>query len=530
MAGNRHIADALKHALIYGGAIIISKIVSFFMLPIYAHCLQAEGYGIVGMIDVMISVTTMLIVYGITGAMWRFYYERTTDGEQKALISTTLILMFLLVTAASIPLLLFHNQLAYLAFGRQELGNYVIIAAISFVFEMTSRTAEAYILIRQRSIIYSLLALLRLVLSLSLNIYFIVYCELGVLGFLYSSLICSFTMSVITHAYTFSFVGIHFDKSVVRETIGYSLPLLPGYVAMFARNNADRVLMRAFIGLAQVGAYEMLNNFVSLIGTFIVEPFSKSWDAKRFEICDKPEGPETLARMFTYQLALMLFVGLVLSLEIPLLLRLLTPKEFWQGGEVAFLMVIARILSACYYQMYFGLLHAKRTHRISQIQIICSLLDVILNIMLVPRFGIRGAAITSCITYSTQCTVAFLWGRIYYSIPFQWDKIVRILLITIVLFAAISQLSFERLGISNSLRQELASVVGLGMKSLHLDAIRNGMLVHYATNNISLCLEAVAKVILCFLFVPALTFLGILPRKLLSIRFLRNPFQTFSSI
>lgn len=92
---------------------------------------------------------------------------------------------------------------------------------------------------------------------------------------------------------------------------------------MFFRNNADRIMLRGYLGLTQLGTFEMLFKFATLIGVFVSEPFMKSWDVKRFEIAQMPEGPAIMARVFTYQLVLNLFFGLILALEIPLLLRIL---------------------------------------------------------------------------------------------------------------------------------------------------------------------------------------------------------------
>ncbi|NVN91793.1 MAG: polysaccharide biosynthesis protein [Desulfuromonadales bacterium] len=530
MKNRSHISSTFRHAIVYGGATILTKIISFTMLPIYAHCIGAEGYGMIGMIDMVISVATLMIGYGINTAMWRFYFQKETEEERKTLVSTTIIMMFMLVVGVSIPLLLLHKQIGYLALGSYDYGYYIIIAILAFVCEMTSRTAESYILIQQKPFLFSALAVFRMLLGLSLNIYLIVYRGMGVLGFLYSSLICSFVLSFINHSYTFSFVGIRFEKSMAKDSLRFSLPLIPGYIAMFFRGNVDRVIMRTFMGLAQVGTYEMLNKFVSLIGVMIVDPFSKSWDPKRLEICETPEGPDVIARMFTLQLSLMFFFGLILGLEIPLMLRILTPKEFWVSSGVAFLMVMARILSYSYYQLYFGLMYAKKTNKISRIQIISSVMDMGFNFLLIPRFGILGAVITSCITYSNQCCIAFFMSRGYYKIPFQWNKIIKISIVIILLFIGIDQFSVEKLGIASYLNQEMAPAVTSSIKFLHLENVKNGKLMFYAVNNVSLLFEAIVKLILSMLFLLFLIFLNILPRRIINIKTLLQPRESISEI
>lgn len=530
MKKRSHISSTFRHAIVYGGVTVFTKVIAFFMLPVYANCIGAEGYGIIGMIDMVISVATLLIGYGIAGAMWRFYFLRETEEERNSLVSTTVILMYILVIVVSIPLFFLHNLIGYLAFGRDDLGYYIIVATIAFIFEMTSRTAEAYILIRQKPLIYSALSIFRMFLGLSLNIYLIVYLKMGVLGFLYSSLISSFVLSLLNHCYTFRFVGFRFEKSVVKETLAFSLPLLPGYIAMFFRGNVDRVIMRTFMGLAQVGAYEMLNKFVSLIGILIVDPFSKSWDPKRLEICDTSEGPETISRMFTFQLAMMLFFGLILALEIPLMLRILTPKEFWLSGNIAFIMIMARILSYSYYQLFFGLLYAKETGKISKIQIMASVMDVILNLILIPRFGILGAVITSSITYASQCCVAFILAKGYYRIPFQWKKIFQVSGTCVLLYVVISSFSVVELGIGDRLTRQLAPPLKYLITLIHLDSFREGKFMMYATNNVALLFESVVKLLLSMLFLLALALLNVFPRGVFNLKLLLRPKQVLSSL
>ena len=56
----RHIKETFKHAIIYSASGILGKLVGFIMLPIYAFELRGEGYGIIGMIDVILSVIAVL--------------------------------------------------------------------------------------------------------------------------------------------------------------------------------------------------------------------------------------------------------------------------------------------------------------------------------------------------------------------------------------------------------------------------------------------------------------------------------------
>jgi O-antigen/teichoic acid export membrane protein len=532
MTASSHLKQTFGHALVYGGSSILARAIGFIMLPFYAHYLRGEGYGIIGMIDVALGVLTIFVGYGIRGAMARFYFEREREKDRQVLVSTTLFLMFAMVAAVSAPVLVFPGPISAIVFGKEGLSFYLILATLAFICEMTSKTAEAYILIRQKPFLVCSLAIGKLFLGLSLNIYLIVHLELGVLGYLYANLITGAIFTVIMHGYVISQVGLRFSKTVVREILAFSLPLLPGYLAMFFKSNADRVILRSHLGLAQLGAYEMLFKFATLIGLFIVEPLSKSWNVKRLEICDTPEGPGVISHMFTLQVALMVFAGLILALQIPLLLQVLTPQEFWLGGGVALLAVITRILNAAANEVNFGFNYAKKTKGISYILIPAAVLNVLLNLILIPKFGILGALLTSCLVNMMQGVLGYYMARGYYSIPFQWAKIWQICILGVVLFLILKNVSIRYIGLGPWVEHSLAPTVEEMLRALHLDQVKDGKLLNYVVTKLPILLDGLIQCLLSLVFLPALVIMDVIPRenvrRILQTINLRHPFRAFS--
>ncbi len=254
-----HIRSTFKHALIYSGASILSKAIGFIMLPVYAFYLRGDGYGIIGMIDVLLSVLSYLFGLGIAVTMRRFYFEKITEQDKHVFVSTNITLMFLLVIVTTVPAVFFSEQIARLAFGKIGMGYYVTLAMFTFIADVTSRNAENYILIRQESLFYTGLALLRLFLGLSLNIYLIVYLA-QVLGFspqwTYNSDGLQFHPSWLCISYE----GFAFRASDVERFLLTNLPMMPGLLALFFRINTDRIMLGTYLGLTQFGAFEMLLN------------------------------------------------------------------------------------------------------------------------------------------------------------------------------------------------------------------------------------------------------------------------------
>lgn len=508
------IKSTFKHALIYSAASIFGKAVGFLMLPVYAHYIRAEGYGIMSMIDVVISVLGLLIGYGIASAMRLYYFQIDSEKQRMIFVSTNITLMIILVSIITLPALLFADFIASLAFGKEGLAYYLVLGMFAFMAETTARNAENYILIQQRSLLYTTISLARLFIGLFLNIYFIVFLEMGVSGFLYSSLMTAAFFSVIIHAYVYYYVGFHFCKEDAKKILKFSLPLVPGYVAMFFRINADRIILRKYLGLAPLGAYEMLLKFVSILVVIITDPLMKSWDIKRMEVCDTKTGPEYMARMFTYHMALSFFLGLILAVEIPLVLKILTPKEFWLGGEIAAFAVLSRVLMDSYYHFFFGLVYAKETFKISVIQFISAGLDVVFNLLLIRHLGILGAVLASSAVSAVQCSIAYFMARPKYFIPFEWRKLVLMSFTLVALFIAVSGISSENNALFTWLINNTQEQVRSILEMINLDHLKNGRIMMYVLNNLSLIYESVIKLLAACSFILILPFLGILPGRM----------------
>ncbi len=494
------------------------------MLPIYAHLLGSEGYGILGMIEVVTSVLSILVSYGIASAVNRFYFERESEEDRNALISTAMFTMFLICAAVCLPAVVLNKPIAYLAFGEYGLGLYIILSICSFMIDSMAYTGQQYLLIRQRSVLVSIFSLLRLILAVTLNIYFIVILRLGILGVLYSHLITALTFFLIYNTYTLSKTKFHFNKNDAKELIYFSAPLIPGYAAMFIRTNADRIILRTFLGLAEIGVYSMVMKFSMLLGLFFQEPFMKTWIPKRMEICDSHNGPKIISDVVTIHLAIMVFAGLILSLEIPLLIKIMTPKEFWIPSTVGFIAVFARICFNTYYHLMFGLIYAKKTLKISQIQIATALISVIFYIVFIKYFGIKGAFLAALISYIFQCSISYYFANRFYKISYEWWKIFIFTASAIILFLIINPLTLDNDSISLFVKSNILPSLNKILIYFNLDGFKGGKLIFIINEKFIFLLEAVIKGLLGMTYILILVTLNIIPKEKLKdiLKYLKN--------
>jgi O-antigen/teichoic acid export membrane protein len=513
MSAFNHIKSLFKDTSVLTAAVILQKSIGFIMLPIYAHYLRGEGYGIIGMVSVLISMMTVFIGYGMKGGIQRFYFLEESKLDKHRIVSTGIIVLIVLSVAISLPALLGSKLLSWLLFGKLEYYPYVILGAVIFIAEMTAQGGEAYFLIAKQTYLFAFLSLTRFIISLGLNIYLVVYQQMGVLGALYSNLISSLIFSLTLNLISLMRVGLHFERGAAKNFIKWNFPMVPGYIAMFFRNNIDKIILRSFLGVEFLGVYMMLLKFSSLIAMFITGPFLKVWSVKRLEICDQEDGPGILAKVFNLQTSLVLFFGLVLAIQIPYILILLTPEEFWVPNYYALLAVLPPIMMSTYYHFSFGITYSRLTYKFSIIHFITALISCLANYMFIKQFGLLGALIASVIVLTNQLIVTHLFSRKLYFIPFTWSKITSMCIGTFVLFFLIDAVSIRHFDIMIYIDTNVKPILMTWFKASNLEANRIGNILFHLIDNFEMAIEAVFKFCLSFTYLLFLYFLGIIPQQ-----------------
>ncbi|MFH1573117.1 MAG: oligosaccharide flippase family protein, partial [Acidobacteriota bacterium] len=344
--------ETFKHAAVYSFSAVLGRMISFFMLPFYAHILRDLGYGVIGMIDACLSLLMSLFSYGVRGSITRFYHDEE-EPRKNLVVSTAVILYGAVSLAIVLFLMLLSRPLSQLLLGEVAHWKLICLAMLTFNFEITGQAASAILLIRRRSLAFSLVSLFRLFLGLSLNIYLVIILRWGLLGYFLGSLITALASAIWFYAIAFRECGVGFDREIARKLIAFQAPLIPGSLAAFFSRQIERVIIRFQIGLDAVGVLEMGYKFPALLGMLISEPFMRSWNTKRTEIAPRPEAPRQIGQVFTHYLFLMVFAGLLMAVCIEDVLQILTPPEFWFAHRIARLEIVTFILAGAAFHLGF---------------------------------------------------------------------------------------------------------------------------------------------------------------------------------
>ncbi len=213
--------------------------------------------------------------------------------------------------------------------------------------------------------------------------------------------------------------------------LAYSLPLVPSSMTVFVASYIDRIAIKQFMTMSDVGLYGV-GYRLSSMSFLVMVGFQGALTPLIYTYFKKPETRFQVAKIFRYFLALALSVFLFLSLFSHEILTMMTTPDYYSASNLIPILVPA-VLLANMYIFSPGLYLAKRTKTIAGINFGVALLNTALNLIFVPLFGIFGAA-TSTLMSSLLGFMLYLYmGQALYHIPHNWNPIIKAVLATVLM-------------------------------------------------------------------------------------------------
>ena len=423
----------LKHSFIYGTGALLSKIVGFLLIPLYTRYLTTSDYGVLELLDLTSTIVSIFISMRIGSAVIRFYYDSIDELEQKKVVSTAYMATFVSALLVVLFSQIFSIRLSGLIFDTNIYDKYFKLVFMATALSLISSVPEAYLMARKQSIFYTIISLMTLSSYLILNIYFIVFLKMGILGILYSSVITKIFNSSVLSFYCITKNSLFFSFTKFKSMLKFSLPLIPANVGTFILNYADRFILQKLATIAEVGIYALGYKFGYMLPVLVMGPINMIWTPQMFELASKSDK-KTIEKMFTYIMLILIFCGLGLILLTKDAIRIMATPPFYPAYKVVSFVVLGYILRGMASFFWNGIMIAKKTIYIGISVFISALSNILLNILLIPQFRAMGAAYSTAISFFIMFVLIFYFCQRVYSIKCEWGRISKIAIVGLFIF------------------------------------------------------------------------------------------------
>lgn len=411
----------LKDSVLYGGANILSRGVLLLLLPLYTRVFTPGQFGMIELITVLGALVNMTVALEISQGMARHYAEAETDDEKVGYASTTLWFSLGAYALFMVAALAFAEPLSAWLLDDAGLAGVFRVAAIALALGGVFIGMQSQLRWQLKPRGYALTSLAYTAISALATIALIFGASLGVQAVFMGQILGGLVGIVVAAYFGREVYALRFDREKAREMLTFSLPLVPSSIAIFTTLYIDRLAIRALMSLAEVGFYGVGYRIASTVG-LVLSGFQSALTPLIYQQHKAPETPAQLARIFRVFLALTMPLVLALSVFASEVLRLLATASYATAGPVIPVLALVFLFSNLYV-FAPGLAIAKRTGVIATINGGSAVMNTVLNLTLIPRFGIMGACFASLASAVTAFVCFMVTSQRLYPVPHRWGRL-----------------------------------------------------------------------------------------------------------
>jgi O-antigen/teichoic acid export membrane protein len=432
--------ELLRHTLVYGSGYITMAVASFLLVPVYTHHLSPSAYGVLGLMLVLYGVMTQVYDLGFTNSVGRFYFDRDKADPESALArmrSTALTFLVPLGGLWTAILWIGAPTWSNVLTQTPEHANLVRIVAVTLYAEALAIVPLTLIRMQERSQLFVRITLVRFLVTIALSYVLVVPLDKGVEGALLANAASAIgVLLVLLPEYRFGFRARP-SRPLLREMLGFALPFFPVLLSQWFIDASDRYLLGAYRTHAEVGYY-MLGYKVAQVMQIGVAAFSMGWAPLRFKIFETPGAQQTYRRLTSYYVIAASLLVVTISVFARQVVAIVAPPDFSSAAEIVPLIACAYMINGLYILTITGMGVAKKTAPMAWVVAIAASVNIAINIVLIPKWGMHAAAATTVLANVFMAGGAWWYSEKVYPIPYDWSRIIRTILIGAVIVTVTS--------------------------------------------------------------------------------------------
>lgn len=422
-----------RNSIIYSVSSILVQAISLLLVPIFTKYMTAEQFG---QYNLLITIQTFLAIFitlGVNSGLTRFFYECEDQNRIKNSVLTFAMSWGLLVCILAF---VFSDALYAFVFKDQSEGGFLInYLVISSVLLGLTSIYIAYYTMQVKPKIVSMINLSRVLIMVLLSAYLIIVRQAGVNGALLAQL----------YTYAIVLVGLIIldrknfrmvlDWKEINPLLKYSLGFIPGQASSWVYTLIDRYFLNAIMGLRQVAVYSLGYRIGMLMEPILIIPFKSVFTAFKYKVYKENDAAEKFREIYLYYNFIGLFCVLGFSVFAKPMIILLATAEYIEAFRFIPLIVLAYFMNGL--NEFFSLgIHIENKSLISSFILLGGALsNVLLNILLIPRYGIMGAALATVISYFFMNLITYFTGKHYRDFGLRyWEPLKGCILVLAIYF------------------------------------------------------------------------------------------------
>lgn len=429
--------ELTKDTAIYGISTMLGRFIGFLLVPFYTNVLSTSEFGIQSNIYAYIAFINVIFIYGIDAAYMK-YASLAENFERKKVFSTSYSFLVFTTIIFSLILFLLKDQFSSL----MEIPNryfkiyYYLILIIAF--DAIAIVPFAKLRLERKALKYAVIKLLNILINLSLNLLLILKYNLGIEAIFISNLLATLFSFLALQSEVIKNYSFYFDKELIKKILKFGIPYLPAALSATIVNVVDRPVVLALTNESTLGIYQA-NYKLGVFMMLFVSMFQFAWQPFFLNNAKEKNAKEIFSKVLTLFLLVSSIIWIVLTLFVDDFARIefyknksIIGKEFLSGLPIVPLVLLGYLFNGVYYVFQAGIYIEEKTKYFPIVTFAGALVNVVVNIILIPLFGIMGAAFATFAAYFVMAVSLYFFSQKFYPINYDFNKVGIILILILI--------------------------------------------------------------------------------------------------
>lgn len=429
----------------------ISAITSFAILAFYTKYLPPSDFGKISLIWIFVIIASMLIDCRLAVAFSIKFYKISREENIKNIY--TVFIFNLIVFSLVYFIFLSYPSLFQKILKIQIATTDLNVVFILILFMIIGNFYTNFLMVAQKPKSYFFIKLVFNVVLVISSLVFLIVLREGYISYLKAFLISYFIVAVI--GLRFFFINYKLCKkniisvSNLKNLLKLGLPLVPAGLMLILLTWADRFILNLYANLAIVGIYTVGYKFSGIINSFVVAPFGQALSPMLFKQFAKSrdEYKETMSRVFKYYWLVMSTLVIGYFVVLKEIYQLIINVKYIEGYNIIAIVLFGIILWGATNLLGATVIMKEKTGKMFLFTSISVLVNIGLNFIFIPKYGMYGAAVATLLSYILQFIMIFVYAQKLVFITYNYRFILRSSFISLCFFALVLFLSYLNINI-----------------------------------------------------------------------------------
>ena len=426
------IKQSSKDSLVYGLGNMAVKVVGFILIPLYTNpdFFTVEDFGILTLLDLSSLVLISLMASALPQSLVRWYWDKDHTDHRKQIFFMSFSAQIAISVIFIVLLFPLTEQISLLLFETPDWSEVIRVMVCATALQAINNIINMLMRVQSRSFLYTVTNLSKLLVVLILTIFLITQKGAGIKGIYIAQATGNLLFIAFLSGYAVRNCTPSFNFNIFRAMTGYGYPLMIGNFAAAVLAAIDRFSLNSLSLLRFVAIYSLAYKIASVLKLVIVDSVKMALAPLIIKKIDTPGDKRFYSKTLLYS-SFVLMTGIIgISLFSYEIIRLISGSDaFWEAYMLVPLLSVSVFFVNMRETTNYGLIIMKKTGIISAVVVVSGILNIGLNILLIPRFDVMGAASATIVTNLIYWFACYYFSQRIWYVPYEIRK-VAILFIT----------------------------------------------------------------------------------------------------